>query len=64
MVILSSPKHLVSSNYVLIYGNPLQGGFIYLNHHPRPGILINTLGLEDKGGIGKVAYALLEGWFS
>lgn len=30
------------------YGSPMQGKLIFLNQHPKPGILLNTLGLENS----------------
>ena len=26
------------------YGDPMQGTLFYLNQHPRPGVLVSTLG--------------------
>ena len=42
-------KLRMNSDLATPYGNPMQGRLIYLNQHLRPGILISTLGLEDKG---------------
>jgi len=39
-------KLRMNSDLATPYGNPMQGRLIYLNQHPRPGILISTLGLE------------------
>jgi hypothetical protein len=41
-------KLRIDSDLSTPYGDPMQGTLIYLNQHPQPGILINTLGLETK----------------
>ncbi len=38
-------KLYVDSDLDTPYGNPMKGTIIYLNQHPKPGILINTMGL-------------------
>ncbi len=30
------------------YGDPMQGTLVYLNQHPRPGVLVSTLGLASQ----------------
>ena len=42
-------KLRVDSDLVSPYGNPMHGKLIYLNQHPKPAILISTLGLEHGG---------------
>ncbi len=39
-------KLRIDSDQATPYGNPMRGKLIYLNQHPQPGILVNTLGLE------------------
>jgi tetratricopeptide (TPR) repeat protein len=41
-------KVRIDSDLVTPYGNPMQGMLIYLSQHPKPGILISTLGLGSK----------------
>ncbi|MBA4379667.1 MAG: hypothetical protein C0393_03095 [Anaerolinea sp.] len=48
-VITETPRFFklrVDSDLVTPYGNPMQGKLIYLNQHPKPAILVSTLGLE------------------
>jgi len=42
-------KLRMDSDLATPYGNPMQGKLICLNQHPKPAILISTLGLEDAG---------------
>ena len=51
-VVTETPRFFklrVDSDLVTPYGNPMQGKLIYLNQHPKPAILISTLGLEHAG---------------
>ena len=41
-------KLRIDSDLATPYGNPMRGKLIYLNQHPQPGILVNTLGLETR----------------
>jgi tetratricopeptide (TPR) repeat protein len=41
-------KVRIDSDLVTPYGTPMQGMLIYLSQHPKPGILISTLGLGSK----------------
>jgi tetratricopeptide (TPR) repeat protein len=48
-VVTKAPRFFklrMDSDLVTAYGNPMQGKLIYLNQHPKPAILIDTLGLE------------------
>ncbi|MDI6769103.1 MAG: tetratricopeptide repeat protein [Anaerolineales bacterium] len=39
-------KLRMDSDLVTPYGNPMQGKLIYLSQHPKPAVLVSTLGLE------------------
>jgi tetratricopeptide (TPR) repeat protein len=41
-------KLRIDSDLSTPYGDPMQGTLIYLSQHPRPGILVSTLGLGAK----------------
>ena len=41
-------KLRIDSDLATPYGNPMRGKLIYLNQHPQPGILVNTLGLDPR----------------
>jgi tetratricopeptide (TPR) repeat protein len=41
-------KLRADSDLVTPYGDVMRGTLIYLNQHPQPGILVNTLGLEPR----------------
>lgn len=48
-VVTEAPRFFklrIDSDLVTPYGNPMQGKLIYLNQHPKPAILVSTLGLE------------------
>jgi len=50
-VVTEAPRFFklrINSDLATPYGNPMGGKLIYLNQHPRPGILVNTLGLEPR----------------
>ena len=38
-------KLRIDSDLSTPYANPMQGTLIYLNQHPKPGVLVSTLGL-------------------
>ncbi|MBU0490261.1 MAG: tetratricopeptide repeat protein [Chloroflexi bacterium] len=41
-------KLRIDSDLASPYGDPMRGFLIYLNQHPEPGVLVNTLGLLDE----------------
>jgi hypothetical protein len=41
-------KLRIDSDLSTPYGDPMRGTLIYLNHHPKPGFLLSTLGLASK----------------
>ena len=48
-VVTETPRFFklrIDSDLVTPYGNPMHGKLIYLNQHPKPAILVSTLGLE------------------
>lgn len=50
-VVTEAPRFFklrIDSDLATPYSNPMQGTLIYLNQHPQPGILVNTLGLKPK----------------
>jgi len=50
-VVTEAPRFFklrIDSDLSTPYGDPMQGILIYLNQHPEPGILINTLGLAAE----------------
>jgi tetratricopeptide (TPR) repeat protein len=50
-VVTEAPRFFklrIDSDFSTPYGDPMQGMLIYLNQHPRPGILVSTLGLAAK----------------
>jgi len=53
-IITETPRFFklrMDSDLVTPYGNPMRGMLIYVNQHPKPAILISTLGLDlaDQG---------------
>jgi hypothetical protein len=41
-------KLRIDSDLATPYSDSMRGTLIYLNQHPQPGILVNTLGLEPR----------------
>ncbi len=41
-------KLRMDSDLASPYGDPMQGTLIYLNQHPQPGVLVNTMGLASQ----------------
>jgi hypothetical protein len=41
-------KLRIDSDLATPYSNSMRGTLIYLNQHPQPGVLVNTLGLEPR----------------
>jgi len=41
-------KLRIDSDLATPYSDSMRGTLIYLNRHPQPGVLVNTLGLEPR----------------
>jgi hypothetical protein len=44
-------KLRIDSDLATPYSDSMRGRLIYLNQHPQPGVLVNTLGLEPRSPI-------------